>query len=1065
MQFNYDDLYNKKIDGFVEFESELAKLRKETSLLYKNEYVKDFLENYHLEINEAKENSKGRWNNKGENLQTRRNFKSTKNDINVGTYQPYSYEVEYKTEHESDDYSTRKNVKSLKERKKEKTGKKKGKKNLVDGGMINNNNNNNNNGFAVFSRKYGTEDVINGKGYLTMDLSEIKGDIVKSPKKKTSQIHGESKTNKKKGNLSSASKNLKKNDLKDSKKQTILYHNKKLSNPDSKLEVISQSYSIFSSSSSSSSEESENEYRDQIKKYKKRHYSKGDEKIKYYLDQSSSLEDDNEGGDEDEGIQKEFEDQTNGLAVSNSFLSRLPNNSQAQALLASQQYEQNERDLLMKRIQSLEVIESSQKMLILETQNKEQQYRIRSEELQKQVEYKDTKLLLLNQDYEILKKDFALLKDEKEMLKNKYTEMEAHWNQEYGNLYKYKVDYEILSKQNETLMIEKNSFINLIEEDKERYRKMELNNTSLMLNVDNLEKRNHEIVERCSKLQEDHDSLSREYNKLYQKYTALLSEYTASKKNEENLNASLVELQDINKKLDIEGRDMKEKYKTLSATERVLEQLQESNAELIGEISALKEERDILSADYKILEKKYKTSEESMHEIKNQLLDFTLENQKFKKLIKQTIIPLIPNAEYNSTIGHILMVMNAKENSRMSTKVLEEEYLNNINNNGKGKNKDELQLEVSKVWKGIESPFSPKKISYMMNGLSIDHQSSTMSRLLSPKSVSKTTNLEKKSLNSPSNSSSPKSLKNKFNNMNKNGQSPKSVKYNSNLNKFEKLSPKGHQLNKDELTTKSMPILDGGGHINEKVVVPKLFNSTPDLYHADKNENGKTLNQNQEEKNHDSFKKGVQIVTPRPLVIDDDDHSIPVILPKRLEGKIKDVLENEDKIIPVIPKNISSFNDKEQYNDDIILDNVDIEDESEFALDIGKKEENNEFVDKINKNLPSVNDTIRMIDNLEKQILLLNVEKVQLEAELSTLPKDNWSKNEKEKKNKDNIERRILEIENSIIKASSNIKHLKDNKHKKNDNTNNGHKDHHHHHRHHQQQQKQKQKHDNNINN
>ncbi|KAK9170911.1 Uncharacterized protein cmbei_8002270 [Cryptosporidium meleagridis] len=1048
MQFNYDDLYNKKIDGFVEFESELAKLRKETSLLYKNEYVKDFLENYHSEINEAKENSKERWNNKGENLQTRRNFKSTKNGINAGAYQPYSYEVEYKSEHESDDYSKKKNVKSLKERKKDKTGKK-GRKDLVDGEM---NNNNNNNGFAVFSRKYGTDDVISGKKYLTMDLSEIKGDVVKSPKKKTFQIHGESKTNRKKGNLSSVSKNPKKNDLKNSKKQTILHHNKKLSNPDSKLEVNSQPYSVVSSSSSSSSfEESENEYKDQIKKYKKRHYSKGDEKIKYYLDQSSSLEDDNEGEDEAESIQ-EFEDQKNGLAVSNSFLSRLPNNSQVQALMESQKYEQNERDILMKRIQSLEVIESSQKMLILETQNKEQQYRIRSEELQKQVEYKDTKLLLLNQDYEILKRDFALLKDEKEMIKNKFTEMEAHWNQEYGNLYKYKVDYEILSKQNETLMIEKNSFINLIEEDKERYRKMELNNTSLMLNVDNLEKRNHEIVERCSKLQEDHDSLSREYNKLYQKYTALLSEYTASKKNEENLNASLVELQDINKKLDIEGRDMKEKYKTLSATERVLEQLQESNAELIGEISALKEERDILSAEYKILEKKYKASEESIHEIKNQLLDFTLENQKFKKLIKQTIIPLIPDAEYNSTIGHILMVMNAKENSRMSTKVLEEEYLNNVNNNGKGKNKDELQLEISKVWKGIESPFSPKKISYMMNGLSIDHQSSTMSRLLSPKSVSKTTNVEKSSLKSPSNSSSPKSLKNKFN-MNKNGQSPKSAKYNSNLNKFEKLSPKGNQLNMDELTTKSMPVLNGEGHINEKVVVPKLFNSTPDLYHGDKNENEKILNQNQGEKNHDGFKKGVKIVTPRPLVIDDDDHSIPVILPKRLEGKIKDVFENEDKIIPVIPKNISSFNDKEQYNDDIILDKVDNKDESELALDIEKKE-HSEFVGKINKDLPSINDTVRMIDNLEKQILLLNVEKVQLEAELSTLPKDNWSKNEKEKKNKDDIERRILEIENSIIKASSSIKQLKDSKHRKNDSTNNDRKDQHHHHHHHHQQQK-----------
>ncbi|KAH8583298.1 putative coiled coil [Cryptosporidium sp. chipmunk genotype I] len=1054
MQFNYDDPNNKKIDGFVEFESELAKLREETSLLYKNEYVKDFLENYHLEVNETKENRKGRWSNKREHFQTR-NSKLTKSKLIGGTHQPYSYDVECKSEYEVNEYTGSENgdangrknakVKSFKEKNQEKIGRIKGKRrDLVDVGI-------NDNGFAVFSRKYGSEDLKSGKKYLTVDLSEIKGDIIKSPKKNTtSLITGASKKNNKKVNSGSIRQNSKKNCSQDVRKQTILYQNKKLSKPNSKFKSISPSYSLSSSSSSSSSlEGSENEYRNQINKYKKNHYTKGDEKIKYYLDQSS-LDDDNEGGDEDEGNQ-ELEDQKNGLAVSNSFLSRLPSSNQAQLMMASQQYEQNERDLLLKRIQSLEVIESSQKMLILETQNKEQQYRIRSEELQKQVEYKDTKLLLLNQDYEILKRDFGLLKDEKEMLKNKFTEMETHWNEEYGNLYKYKIDYEILSKQNETLMIEKNSFINLIEQDKERYRKMELNNTSLMLNVDNLEKRNHEVVERCSKLQEDNDSLSREYNKLYQKYTALLSEYTVSKKNEENLNAALVELQDTNKKLDIEGRDMKEKYKTLSATERVLEQLQESNAGLIGEVSALKEERDILSADYKILEKKYKTSEESVHEMKNQLLDFTLENQKLKKLIKQTIIPLIPDAEYNSTIGHILMVLNAKENSRMSIKVLEEEYLNNISNSGKGKNKDELQLEVSKAWKGIESPFSPKKMSYMMNRLSIDHhQSNTISRLsLSPKSVGNTTNLEKKSSSlSPLHSSSPKSLNNKFKNTNKNAQSPKSFKYNSNLNKFEKLSPKGHQPDKDELKTNSMPILEKG-NINEKVVIPKLFNSCPDL-NRDKDENTKILIQ--EEKNQEIFKKGVQIVTPRPFVIDEDDHSVPAILPKRLEGKIKNVLENEDKIIPVIPESISSMNEKEPYEDDIILKKDNIEDGPEFLSEKEKKKDHGEPVDANDKNSPSINDTIRMIDNYEKQILLLNVEKVQLEAELAALPKDNWLKNTKEKENRDNIERRILEIQNSIIKASSNIKHLKEKQHKSNINSN--HKDHSHHH-HQQQQQKQ----------
>ncbi|KAJ1611148.1 coiled coil-containing protein [Cryptosporidium canis] len=985
MQFNYDDPYNNKIDGFVEFESELAKLREETSSLYKNEYVRDFLENYHLEINQAKENRKEQQHQKAANAHAKKNSHSaTRKSTNC---RPYSYDVGYSNEYEGEDCfvnegggssrrrgisknSVERNLGNDKDRRGKKVNKPVG--------------SSHNDGLVVFSRKYGVDDTDSRERYLTLDISEIKGDIIKSPKKNSKS---------------------KKSELSEQSERNFLKYKTKRGSPKlSKKTVLFQDKKLLSQSPPSSLEVSEDEYKSEIDKYKKHYYTKDDEKIKYYLNQSS-LEDDS--GDS----AGESSDDKSGLAVSNSFLSKLPSSNQVQAVSASQKYEQNERDILMKRIQSLEVIESSQKMLILETQNKEQQYRIRSEELQKQLEYKDTKLLLLNQDYDILKRDFDLLKDEKEVIRKKFTEMETHWNEEYGRLYKYKVDYEILNKQNETLMVEKKSFVNMIEEDKERYRKMELSNTNLLLNVDNLEKRNHEIVERCSKLQEDNDSLSREYNKLYHKYTALLSEYGASKKNEENLNAALVELQDTNKRLNVESKDMRERYKTLSDTERALEQLQESNTGLIGEVSALKEERDILSADYKILEKKFKASEESIHEMRNQLLDFTLENQKLKKLIKQTIIPLIPDVEYNSTIGHILTVLNAKENSRMSIKVLEEEYLNNSSaQSGKGKSKEELQAEATRTWNGVESPFSPKKIMRMMNGLSLDHHCIINNVSLSPKPVKTIVN---------NSSPSPKSRNNKLKDP-KNDKSPKSNHYYSNLNKFERLSPKNHN-NMDDLKTRSLPVFEIDSNGGDKKTNPKLYNSCPVL----DNDKDKESIVKPGEKEKDTFKRGVQVQTPRPFVAEEDDHTIPVVLPKKLEGKISKVLQHEDEVIPVIPENHPDADERDLCKGDIILE----KDSSDCQLDHEpEKVEKEDLVETNTKDngKMGISDSIKMIDNYEKQILLLNVEKVQLEAELTTLPKDNWSSSAKEKENKDNIERRLLEIQNSIVKASSNIKSMKE---------------------------------------
>lgn len=1052
MQFNYDEPYNKKAEGFVEFESELAKLREETSLLYKNEYVKDFLENYHLGNNQTKENINGQEGQKGRkvaNAHKNRAFQHTIGEKATAatTHQPYSYDIESKSEYGYEDdcfvgesdrvsgnsrggRSRKKTTSKSSAEKNQGKGKERSRRSKGVGGVRADHND----GIVVFSRKYGSEDTSGGGNkYITLNIHDIKGDIVKSPKR-NSQSSQASETKRRTDPRSLRHNRAKKDGKEGEKKQTILFQTMELPSR-SRLESSPSSHSY---SSSSCPEGSDDEYKREMDKHSKHHYRKSDEKIRYYLNQSSFEEENGEKAEEKE----EDGDDKSGLTVSNSFLSRLPMGSHAQTIMASQKYEQNEKDLLMKRIQSLEVIESSQRMLILETQNKEQQYRIRSEELQKQLEYKDTKLLLLKQDHEILKRDFDLLKDEKDLIKKKFTEMEAHWNEEYGNLYKYKIDYEILSKQNETLMTEKNSFVNLIEEDKERYRKMELNHTNLLLNVDNLEKRNHEIVERCSKLQEDNDSLSREYNKLYQKYTSLLSEYGASKKNEENLNVEVVELQDANKKLSIECKDMMEKYKTLSATERILEQLQESNVGLIGEVSALKEERGILSADYKILEKKFKTSEESIHEMRNQLLDFTLENQKLKKLIKQTIIPLIPEAEYSSTIGHIWTVLNAKENSRMSIKVLEEEYLNNSDNGqcGKGKSK-ELQMEASRAWKGVESQFSPKKLVHMVNGgLSLDHQNGTLANAsLSPKSGK---------------SSPPKTYKNssKLKDVGEGNMSPgPSSRYNSNLSKFEKLSP--NKFNKVELSTRSLPVFDKSYDSGGKDANSRLYNSCPELedHNHDKAGGEKSIKQQRGGEalaKQETFKRGVQVQTPRPFVADEDDHAVPVVLPKRLEGKIRDVLENEDKVIPVIPED-SGTSEKKRCDDIVIGGNGDsnpLENGSE--KDGHKTEDCGLLPDFKGDNRTAVSDSIRIIDNYEKQLLLLNVEKVQLEAELSTLPKDNWSRNAKEKESKDNIERRIMEIQNSIIKASSSIKNIKEKQLANKDGPADGHYHHNYHHHH-----------------
>ncbi|KAF7456381.1 putative coiled coil protein [Cryptosporidium felis] len=947
MQFNYDNPLNGFSDEPVEFESELAKLGEETSLLYKDEYVKDFIENYHVE-----------------NKQSRENKKSSKQDsqINPNTGknrapQPYSYDIQPGEKEEANGPLNREKGRHRKNDKNHRI-KSVHKNRHATHGLEQNNlavSANKGGELNVFSRKYGSQDEGLGTRFVSLNINEVRGDVVKSSRSKENP------------NTRSVPKDSKKCPENQGSKQTRLKIKRTL---------------IPSSSSSEENLETDN-YESSLEDQKKQHFSNHDEKIKYYLDQSSF--------DEDNNSDDENEEKKNGLTISNKFLSELPTNNKIQEI--NQLYEQNERDMLMKRIRSLEVIESSQKMLILETQNREQQYRIRSEELQKQLEYKDTKLLLLNQDYENLKRDFNLLTDEKEMLKKKYSEMEGHWNEEYSQLYRYKMDYEIVSKHNETLLTEKNSFINLIEEDKERYRKMEINNTTLSFTVENLEKRNHEIVERCSKLQEEKDSLSREYNKLYHKYTALLSDYSASKKNSENLNSKMVELEDLNKRLTIESTDIREKYKTLADTERALEQLQDSNTGLLGQISSLKEERDILSAEYKILEKKFKAGEESSYEMKNQILDFTLENQKLKKLIKQTIIPLIPDAEYNSTIGHILTVLNAKENSRMSTKVLEEEYLNNVNEN-KPKTKEELSSEVSKIWKGIESPFSPKKLVHLNSGglPRVDYHKNTKFEL-SPKAD---VNLEK--LGFEINDTSPE-------------------KVYSNLRKFERMALRSPN-SREELKTGPTTLLKDTND-NERVV-PTSFKGSQVFDKGEKKSNSEFKSVDDKE----DFKRGVSVVTPRPYTLNDEnDHSVPILLPKKLESNIRSALENDD-VIPVIPELHTS---KDNFTDSGALEVCGSKQENQWE---GTKKENERIEATETQTgggeTSNVADSIRMVDNYEKQILLLNVEKLQLEAELATLPGENWSKNAKERENRTYLERRILEIQNSIVKASSSIKSIKE---------------------------------------
>ncbi|KAH8740640.1 hypothetical protein FG386_002602 [Cryptosporidium ryanae] len=929
MQFDYDNATTfGNSEDLKKLEYEFSKLRKETGLLYENEYVKDFLENYQ----------------RNENVKSRNNYFSRKinrplsGDVSSNETEAYSYDNV--TPHRGKKGPTNKHKPFAND--------------------FNNFNGNKLGGITIFSRKYGSNENVDN-GMVSLDRKGARGDLVKSR------------------NNSSKNTRLKEKKVREFKKRS---YPKELD--------INGRYS--SSDNEKYMSKSDEEDKDEINlNNKNRNYSKKDEKIIYYL--NGSLDEGSETYEyESKGkLYKEDESGTNseagGLMVSNNFLSKIPGGSEINLL--NNKFEQGEKEKLIKRIQSLEVIESSQKMLIFETQNREQQHRIRCEELQKQLEYKETKLLLLNQDYESLKKDNALLNEEREIIKKKHTEMESHWNKEYSTLYKYKVDYEFIYKQNEILMEEKNSFIATIESDKERYRSMELNHQNLLLNLDNLEKRNHEIVERCSKLQEDNDSLSRDYNKLFQKYTSLLSEYGAIKKNEEKLNSNIVELQDKNKKLTVENNDIIEKFKFLSMTEKSLENTQEKNTELENEISAVKRERDILIAENRIVEKKIKNNQELIYELKNQIFDYTLENQKLKKLIKETLIPILPVSEHNSTIGHVLTVLNAKENSRFSVKLLEEEYLNNESKGKEGTKCDINYSDIIETWKNIENPFTPRitnKSNKQINSL----ENNNLSTLESGKIESKTSISESRIDNT------------------KRSYSNKVKQFDLNMNKLDNVAPTNFYTN--EIISKSCPMISDNN--KDKINVERAYKSSPDFTHAG-------LEDIEIENNVHKIEKGINILTPRPLVKGVDDHTVPAILPIKLENKIRHSLDDE-KNIPVIPlndDNLDETDSNEKHNMNSNFEDMGIN----LVEHVDINENENET-----QECTHINDCIKMIDNYEKQMLLLNVEKVQLESELAVLPRDNWSKNSKEREERDNIERRLVEIQNSIFKASSNIKKIKE---------------------------------------
>ncbi|KAH7649829.1 putative coiled coil [Cryptosporidium bovis] len=929
MQFDYDsDNIFDKSEDLSKLEYEFSKLRKETGLLYENEYVQDFLENYH-----RNENYKG-----GNNCFSKHINKPFNDDI-------YSKEA-YSYDNETPQRSKKKSV---------------NKKKLSVGNLKKTFINNRFRGVSLFSRKYGSdENIVND--IVTVDKKGARGDLV------ISTNNGD--------------------------KNTQLANNKNTYGLKKKTD--SHELDFHGGYSSSDTEKymikSDYENRREINMNSRNHsYRKKDEKIMYYLDKSSDEE--IEGIESDGEYSMEDDNKVNlegrGLMVSNDFLSKIPDGSEMN--LINDKFEKSEKEQLIKRIQSLEVIESSQKMLILETQNREQQHRIRCEELQRQLEYKETKLLLLNQDYESLKKDNALLSEEKEIIKKKYTEMESNWNQEYAMLYKYKVDYELLSKKNDILMEEKSSFITMIESDKERYRKMELNHQNLLLNLNNLEKRNNEIVERSSKLQEDNDSLSREYNKLFHKYTSLISEYGAIKKNEEKLNSNIVELQDCNKKLTIENNDIFEKFKFLTLTEKNLENTQEKNIELENEISAIKKERDILTAENKIIEKKIKTNEELVYELKNKILDYTLENQRLKKLIKETLIPILPESEHNSTIGHVLTVLNAKENSRFSVKLLEEEYLNNQKKGNDDIKGDINYNDIIETWKNVENPFTPKRFDVKNNRMGTLENNGTNSF----------------SFHKSENKTPVKVCKSKIDDI-KNIHSDNKHISDLDIKKLNKIAPASSNV--DEIIAKSCPIISDNN--DSKIDAGKLYKSSPDLVNY-KQDIKIDENIGRDEK----FEKGVNILTPRPLVKGEDDHTVPVTLPIKLENKIKHSLEDEENI-PVIPLN--DDNTDETGNSGKSNMNINFED-----INIKEHENLQENEGNVLK-CSHINDCVKMIDNYEKQILLLNVEKVQLESELAVLPRDNWSISSKEKEERDNIERRLMEIQNSIFKASSGINKIKE---------------------------------------
>ncbi|KAL7068616.1 hypothetical protein ACR3K2_09550 [Cryptosporidium serpentis] len=935
------DEVNKRVN---ELEHELFKLKEETSKLYE----KDYITNYSTPIAPLRVSEKSKIKCSSNKVSTSTKSGGSKQrlgsgysstSLNTRKAKPYSYEdengsqvIENKNSSDDKNFGNREQYKA---------------------------------NISLFSRKYDFEYDPESK-YYQVNFKSLGGDLVRDYESKKeleeSSFHKQLEeivvdvpflgTRNTKGKLAAPIMSYISNTINDFEDE-VVYKDSYSPNTIKMLKkssLLSHNSAFPSSTNSSTFQDSSN---------------KDETNTKEYLTKDVHEEEEKE----------EKESGAGRLKISNNFLSNIPSIMSEKSGSDIKPLYENEREMLLRRIQSLEVIESSQHMLVLEAQNREQQYKIRNDELQKQLEYKETKLSLQNQEFEMLQRDMNVLKQEKRSLEEKFKQLEMHWANEYSDLHRYKVEYEVVQQQNKVLIEEKASFISGIESDRERYRQMENTNTRLLLQVRNLEERNMELTNKNITLQETTDALTKDYNKIFQQYTSLLTDHNCLRKNEDILNESIAEMQIKEKDMEKELKRMKEKLQGFDITERLVENLQSEMKELKEERHHILGEKDTLSSENKNLTKQIKRLEEIQYEMKNQILDYTLENQKLKKLIKNTFIPLLPSTEHASTINHVLTILSAKENSRMNTKNLEDLYLSS---NGKSKKED--KFEDKNILNSRNSPRNDDKNIKLQCGENLKNRESVVD----------------------SNQELTDRSKSKLNEINSSITDDKLI--------TEKLSVKKIQdrekdiiseISVDHLTNK-IEETDTFQSTNEKEIC--LLNEISDSkMHVPKQENSilSTQVNNSLNKTYSLDLSNNQIIDE--IVIREQkpdllNHVVPHNIPTNIIGQIGNVLSKGN--IPVVPiKTKQTFSDKDIYK---IADSKLFEVSDNNLVDHGM-----------------------LLENYEKQLFLLTVEKNQIEVELSTIPNNPWGQKKKEYEYNEYLQTRLLEIKGSLSSIHEKIKNLR----------------------------------------